>query len=1128
MASSTFKSVSDTIRSKAQIFYVDTERPGTQLPTEATHSKKNEHRPSILSSLRSRTSRNRLNDDFQNFVTVAIQASDMSHELHVEIPDSTLLETMGLSRKETITDHACGNMHPAMVSPLEVASSRTSTDTTASPVSLKAFIAESNADAKQIKSHKPEDDAPRTKYNQNRLGADVSDDEGCGKDLRSVTDEGLPDISLNDKSGHIASSPPTTTCSTRCHLGGNLFVKGNREQTRKYGIPSPYRRALQLSEEAASESSTCISDGTNEIGIKSREDSVSSRLPLKLTTSISSGLSGLITISPARIQSASTAEIEVNSSEAYDADEEYGSERSEEPSMGPKSSWEKARADRHRRYQFVRSMSAETASDHSDVPSLELRPMRDESNAHNDASNLTPMSIPSAATPGNLRKVHFEPLLDPASFKQAPMPTSATTEHSTDAELESTDIQQEQNAANLEVPKQHSDLQRLLAVPLSYQQENSSPSLELQLRTCSAHSDTTSSSCAITTGSQLCYRPVLEESFHVRTHHPRRISSIIGAFERARHDLERSKPDNETPTPSGFNEDSDYPGINAATVIVRENTIRSPASVKNLLDSSANHSRPTTPSNTTTETTGPPLYNDAGMRSVFGVNKSGSFVENLCIEKLPPLPASGSTPYHEPWIDMGTHRSMPGAFEPSPEKQWPKLSLRNSQEDDTRKNTPNLFVAMSDMRPSSVDFSMMNPEVDHYLAQAFSDVPYRVTESEYSDEENGFRTPITTPIKRDYKATNRIGSFTDLGLPGNHSSDQAAVICQPCGTSNEFVAARLPKFAASPANEVGFPAGGKRLTSTDDDFSLDGVMLPKDITPPILLSGESHYIDRSWQIGETTCGGGEFSYHFEDSPHAQLQTSSLKKGVWWTRVQEMLRESESPCAERPKLQTLDDDLDNAKDTLRLVEKRMNESNMNINDMRALLGVEYTPAPRGESGSPFTERQIDGAEDDNPAMATERSLTVEKGIQQNRKTISDINALLATATPFVKEFVSGKSPDDIISDSKKDILRWHNGNVTSKYQVRSPPGSEDSLNTVDLVQQDQDADRLASLFSHSIPPLKGFKTLHQEIKASVESLQGEEMVISEESDMDIIGSLPHTIRRDRLRRSEDSWYSFEMD
>ena len=79
-----------------------------------------------------------------------------------------------------------------------------------------------------------------------------------------------------------------------------------------------------------------------------------------------------------------------------------------------------------------------------------------------------------------------------------------------------------------------------------------------------------------------------------------------------------------------------------------------------------------------------------------------------------------------------------------------------------------------------------------------------------------------------------------------------------------------------------------------------------------------------------------------------------------------------------------------------------------------------------------------------------------------------------------------------------------------------------------MEQDQDADRLASLFSHSIPPLEGFKTLHQEIKASVESLQGEEMVISEESDMDIIGSLPHTIRRDRLRRSEDSWYSFEMD
>ena len=78
-----------------------------------------------------------------------------------------------------------------------------------------------------------------------------------------------------------------------------------------------------------------------------------------------------------------------------------------------------------------------------------------------------------------------------------------------------------------------------------------------------------------------------------------------------------------------------------------------------------------------------------------------------------------------------------------------------------------------------------------------------------------------------------------------------------------------------------------------------------------------------------------------------------------------------------------------------------------------------------------------------------------------------------------------------------------------------------------MEQDKDADRFASLFSHSISPFEGFQTLHQEIKTSVESLQGEEMVSSEQSDIDIIGSLPHAIGHNCLRSSEESWYSFEM-
>ncbi|MCJ1383404.1 hypothetical protein MMC17_006518 [Xylographa soralifera] len=1059
----------------------------------------------------------------------------MSHEIHVEIPDSTLLETMGLSRNVSTTDQSHNNIPPRMVSQLEKVSSRTSTNTVVSLVSLEAFIADANTDGKQIKSDRSEDETPQINYNENRFEANVSDEKD-GKDMESVSDEGIPGIYLGHDSAHIANSPPATISSTRSHLGGSLFVKGNREQTRKFGIPSPYRRALQLSEDAASENFACNSDVTHEFERKSQEDRVSSRLPLKLTTSISSGLGGLVMISPDQIQSASTAEIEVNSSEAYDADEEYGSERSEEPNMGPKSSWEKARADRQRRYQFVRSMSAETASDYSDVQGLELRPMKDQLHAHDNASHLTPKSRSSAATPGSLRRVRFESVLNPADFTQIPVSTSVTNEPPTGAEIEFADNEREQNVANLEALKQVSNVQRLLAAPSSCLQENRLPILGLQMRTCSAHSNTTSSSCAVTTSSQLCYRPAHEESHHIGTYHPRRTSSVTGEIDQVRHDLEGSKPYHETPISPRLNEESGYLGFSAIPSVVRDNTIRPTASVEKPFDSIGNHSMPTILSNTKTEKTRPLSYNELGKRSTIEANKSGSFVEDLSVETLPPLPESGSTPYHESLADIRTHRSMPGAFEPFPEKQSLESSSRNSQEVDTRKDIPNLFVTLSDTRPSSVDFSIMNPEVDHYLDQAFSDVPYRMTESEYSDEENGFRTPITTPGKQNHRAKNLSGSFIDLDSPRDRPSDQTALTCQLRGASNVFVAARLPKFAATPADIVDSLAGDEGPTSAYDEYSMDDFMFPNHIMRPALSSSRSHHRNRSWQMKDISCGGGEFTYHSGDSPHAQLQTSSLKKGVWWTRVQEMLKESESPCAERQTLQALDDGLDDAKDTLRSVEECINESNMNIDDLKALLGVDHTRERQDETSLRSTAMQADGWEDDNLAIATERYLTVENGIQQNRKTISDINALLEKASPFITKCVSRKGSNHIIRDGKKDI-HWNDRHIINKYQVRAPPGVEDSINPTDIIQehrlrfdveQGQDAEQFASLFSHSITPFKGFQTLHQEIETSVESLQSEKMVSCEESNRDIIVSLPHAIRNDRLRISEDSWYSFEMD
>ncbi|MCJ1390501.1 hypothetical protein MMC18_003361 [Xylographa bjoerkii] len=1149
MASSTFKSVSDTIRSKAQIFYVDTERPDSLSPAKITDGDAHEHRPSILSSLRSRSSRNKLNDDFQYPVTTATQASDMPHEIHVDIPDSTLLETLGLTRKGTSTEKVPSNVPPTTFSPLEEASSRISTDMPASPISLKAFIIDATADTKQMNAKLSEDDVLHTNDKHPYLEAGFPDEKDCGNDLGSVCDKGSPGTPSVANADHITTSPQATISSIRSHLGGNLFVKGNREQTRKFGTPSPYRRALQLSEEAASESSACNSDGTHEVEKDSQEDRVSSRPPLKLTTSISSGLNGLVMIFPTQIRSASTAEIEHNSSEAYDADEEYGSERSEEPSMGPKSSWEKARAERQRRYHFVRTMSAETASDCSDVSALELRPMQDQLQTRNNASNLTPKCEFSTATPSSNRRVHFESPLNPTEFSQVPMPISQmgthdsfcgvipnpvlteglkysveSNERSPGPELELNE--REQNVANLEDLNQAFNVRRLLTVSPSRLQENRSPELELHMRTCSAHSDTTSSSCAITTSSQLCYRPVSEESHHVRTNHVRGTSSSISEIDQVRHDSQRNKPDLAPPISPPLIEGHGCFGINEVPVVVREDAVSPPAHAVKPLNSVVNHSMFTTPAETTKETiTSPPNY-ELSRESCFGGRRSGYTFNDFSAEMLPLLPESGITPYIESMVDIKIDRPMPGAFVPSPEMQPLRSSSRSGQEDHNRRDSPNLPVSMHDRRPCSVDFSMMNPEIDHYLAQAFSDVPFRRTESEYSDEEDGFRTPITTPAKQDHRAESRSGSWTKLLSSRSHLSGQTTRIYQLRDTSNAFVAARLPEFAATPADNIESPAEVEGLISAYNEYTLDGVRIPNENPPPVSLSGRSHSRDRSWQMKDISYDGEESTAHSVDSPHTQLQTSSLKKGVWWTRAQEMLMESESPCAQRPMLQNLDDDLDNAKNTLRSVEESINESNMNIDDLRALLAGKYIQEQRDEPDSSSTELQADGWEDDNPAIATEKYLTVENGIQQNRQSISDINAFRATATPFVTECTFKQGLDQTMRDAKKGIP-WNDGPATTKYQVRAPTVVEDSLSAADFVQQDQDADDFATLFSRSNSPFKGFQTLHQEIKTAMESLQGEEMVSTDEPNSYIVGSLPRAMRHDRLRSSEDSWYSFGM-
>ena len=1081
MASSTFKSVSDTIRSKAQVFYVETERPDITCSAEPAHRGKHEYMSRVLSSVRSRTSRNKLNDDFHSPFQIATQKSDIPHEIHIEIPDSTLLETMGLPRRETTNEKTHCYTPLTTASSQEGAGSKTSVDGSASPLSSRSLITDTNVDPKYMKSRGSEHDASHISDDQTLLKARQLDEKDSGNDVGSVGNKGSLDNSSLGGSNQIPISPQPTISSTRSHLGGNLFVKGNHEQPRNFGIPSPYRRALRLSEEAASESSACFSNGTHEVGRESEERKVQSHPSLKLTTSILSGLNGLAMISTAQVWPLSTAETEFNNSEAYDADEEYGSEKSEEPNMGPKSSWEKVRADRQRRYQYVRSMSAETASDHGYVPGLELHLTKDCTQIRDSASILKARSVSSVVAPDSGHRVCFGPPLDSTHVMHDSIREEITDQNlagglkcsveaiqrCVSAEAKLINDKPEQKKANLKDQKEVTDIGRFLTMPPACLRENRLPKPGSQIRTCSAHSDTTSSTCAITTSSQLCYQPVPEESHHVRTNHVRRTSSIIDEIDQVRHDLKSREWDPEPSIPLPSMEQAGWSKITEVPVVTTENTVipfddsgnentdkrysfcAPPAYVERLLDSGASQSMSTILSNDTQATNLPPAYYESDRRSSFETNDPHISVNDRSPETLPPLPKGSNTPYHEPFVNVAIHRSMPGESIPPPEKQLLKSLSGNSKMNKTAGKTVDLSISIPVTRPSSVDFSMMNPEVDHYLAHAPSETPFQATESEYSDEETLFRTSVNIPLKQDHRAKSRTENCAQLGSPRLRVSGEVPESYQLQDTSNIFVAARLPEFATKLANEIDPSAIERSVSPTYDEYTLRDVMRPKEITPFTSLSGRSYCKDQSWQMDGTSYDPREFPYCSVDSSHTQLQTSSLKKGVWWTRVQEMLSESESPCAGKQFIHTLDNELNKADDTLRSVEECIHESNVTIDDVRALLAAELIQGLQNKSSLSSTEIHNDGYEDDKVAFATQNFLDIENRIQQNHESIVDITTLLTPANPIMTESDPERSLGHTIGDSKRDHQDTSR-HVTVKYQVCVPEGAEHSLSPADTI------------------------------------------------------------------------------
>ena len=399
VASSTFRFVSDALRSKTNLFYVESARSVTPFLVESNTSSKHQQKSRILSSLRSRRS----HSDKLNRPVVAsyVHVPEIPHELHVDIPDHTLLQTGSNESDEALlgTLSSSDAFQTSDFLPQRIIAKQ--------PVVFKESLDESEAETcvsaseytTQRSSEKAGSELQSTDASYSHKGRDLSEPESL-HDTNHTTEtairEGRYSRDVLQTSSYFSSLASKACKPTRkLRVSGNLFVKGNREQTRRIGTPSPYRRALRNSESYEAlpmqpNDAFGLADRLN----TSKENSILSRLSISRATSFTRGLSNLVMTDGENGEVGGKLVVDGELSECYDGDAESCDEV---PTMSPRTPWNKARADPLKRYQLVRTMSAGTESNTSEDSGLRLRPSKEISKSRANS----PIDVPDGD-----RKVH--------------------------------------------------------------------------------------------------------------------------------------------------------------------------------------------------------------------------------------------------------------------------------------------------------------------------------------------------------------------------------------------------------------------------------------------------------------------------------------------------------------------------------------------------------------------------------------------------------------------------------------------------------------------------------------------------------------------------------------------------
>ncbi|MCJ1351983.1 MAG: hypothetical protein MMC33_001967 [Icmadophila ericetorum] len=859
-ASITFKMLSDTLRSKATLFYADPPEPTSPSPVEQETSPKKEYRRSMIASFGRRNSTTEL--PFPDISRVP----SLPHELDVTLPISCLVGR-GIDGTE---------------------------DPQAQDDSIQPCRADSSYSGSTLTPENPGFEPAFTK--------DI---------IRPVVDE------KSDLTYEIASACPVPAIDTalsstgvgpkRGSVDGSLFVKGN-DYRRSIGTSSPFRKILQDSRSSKEFSPSEL----HKLSEYPKPVQDTFRPLLHRTTSLPHGLSNLRVLNGGDpLEKLSIYDKPQASS--YSSDSESDSDISETPSMGSRAAWDRGRADRARRYQAVHAMTAETESDtDNETKRLELQHCWAEYLVDESVAPEYLIVTPSASTPGSPKKVHFADICRPSRQ------LSDTTEKGHVTEPQVPHISPATSA--ITAPRPQADLHQEISSLGDTSNETTEHLFYRSVEDLKIDFTPSEGSATfeITTERNASAKQLADNNTE-KDHNRKTVESLVlergdeNAGDCTKYKRIRMRPFTQRKHARTAFEDPaikkwSQNAMSDADTIEEDQSDAAPyIQLIDLEDSSTvepNHIRSSSSQSMSTS-------NSCAVTTHSPECFSPLPKETLHVRSTPVRRTSSLNAEIHAALEQGNVAETQTNSDTQEDLLLqPLIFKRDVTHRDSIGTLPSFspgadtpYTSRSAYQPPSPTSTLYFPSSECTIHELLHEFPFgrnkwsltpRIDDT--SDDGGVFITPLQSPKRKAY-----------LSDAANSHGGMGTELRQSQGIERGFVAARLPLFGpakreddnvASSALDSHTVAARQSVADQQLHSHLANIGLGSMARSVSGSSTESshfrHGRKRCWKMKEITLNGEEFIYDSVGTPSRTLQTSSLKKGVWWKRDSKILADVESP------------------------------------------------------------------------------------------------------------------------------------------------------------------------------------------------------------------------------------------